>query len=193
MASGENWTVGLALFSSFETLVIITCKVIRQNCVLTMLCCPQEAKNNPQGGTGSKSSHRKIRGISSETGEAVDKFVLTPPQLQQLPIKGATRGSTPALFSSNEPQRSSERGWECLRLLSLLLDVNKDFLPTRQSQTPDHLPGRTCLRIPQSWQRQAANMGQLALFSWPSIKVFTCQRATHKTSFVSLSTPPLIC
>lgn len=110
MASGENWTVSLALFSSFGTLVIVTCKVIRQNCVLTMLCCPQEAKENPQGGTGSKSSHRKIRGNSSETGEAVDKFVLTPPQLQRLPIKGATCGSTPALFSSNEPQWS----WVCV-------------------------------------------------------------------------------
>lgn len=133
MASGENWTVSLALFSSFGTLVIVTCKVIRQNCVLTMLCCPQEAKKNPQGGTGSKSSHRKIRGNSSETGEAVDKFVLTPPQLQRLPIKGATCGSTPALFSSNEPQWSwvcvGENAWGCWAFSSTL--IRTSFLPDR--------------------------------------------------------------
>lgn len=78
-------------------------------------------------------------------------------------------------------------GRACLRLLSLglLLNINKDFLPTRQSQTPDHLPGRTCPRIPQSWQASATNKDRPVFFNWPSIKMFTRRTSTHKSCFLS--------
>lgn len=90
----------------------------------------------------------------------------------------------PGLMSRSHP------GWvcgeECLRLLSLLLDINKDFLPTRQSQTPDHLPGRTQQHIPQSWQLQAANTEQLAPFGWSSIILFPIPHV-HTRHILSLA------
>ena len=82
-------------------------------------------------------------------------------------------------------------GRACLRLLShgLLLNINKDFLPTRQSQTPDHLPRRTCPRIPQSWQPSATNKDRPVFFSCPSIKMFTCRTSIHKSCFLSVLHP----
>lgn len=78
-----------------------------------------------------------------------------------------------------------------LRLLSLglLLNINKDFLPTRQSQTPDHLPSMTCPRIPQSWQPSAANKDRPVFFSCPSIKMFTCRTSIHKSCFLFVLHP----
>ena len=82
-------------------------------------------------------------------------------------------------------------GQACLRLLRfcLLLNINKDFLPTRQSQTPDHLPRRTCPRIPQSWQPSATNKDRPVFFSCPSIKMFTCRTSIHKSCFLSVLHP----
>lgn len=63
-------------------------------------------------------------------------------------------------------------GRECLRLLrlGLLLNINKDFLPTRQSQTPDHLPGEDMPTHP-------SEPGSLP----PLISIGLCALAAHQS------------
>lgn len=113
MVSGQNWkqTRGFLLYPVLRKhLMMATCNVICKNCFDCALL-PPRGQDKPQVGTGSKYSDRKFRGKAAETCEAVDKFALTPRQLYRLPIKDATCGSTPALFSSNDPQRSWVGVW----------------------------------------------------------------------------------
>lgn len=66
--------------------------------------------------------------------------------------------------------------------------IRTSFLP--DSQTPDHLPRRTCPRIPQSWQSSASNKDHSVFLSCPSIKLFTCWTSIHKSCFLSLYSTP---
>lgn len=89
----------------------------------------------------------------------------------------------------------SHPGWvwgqECLSLLSLLLDINKDFLPSFQTESNTWSFTREDLPTHPSELAASIALEQLAPFSWSSIiNLFSHRMSTHIICCLSLNSTP---